>query len=149
WDLDSTLLRNAQYLYVLGKYFPARLQGIGDQQLMQVVSPVTRGHFNTLSAAWSVMALSAWGEHAADAQPGTLALLAGVQADALKALAQTQPGATRIDAALPFDSKQVALRTDATQRVFYSLAQAGYDTRLPDKVVTQGLEITRRFLDEN
>lgn len=149
WDLDSALLRNAQYLYVLGKHFPARLQDIDDQQLMQVVAPVTRGQFNTLSAAWSVMALSAWGEQAADAQPATLALLAGVKADALTALAQTQPGATRIDAAVPFDSTQVALRTDAAQRVFFSLAQAGYDTRLPDKVVTQGLEITRRFLDEN
>lgn len=148
WDLDSTLLRNAQYLYVLGKHFPALLEKIDDEQLGQVLAPVTRGHFNTLSAAWSVMALSAWGEHAADVQPETLTLLAGVQAQALGTLAQTQPGATRVDAPVPFDAQQLAIRTEASMRVFYSLSQAGYDTQLPDKVVTRGLEVTRRFLDE-
>ncbi len=149
WDLDSALLRNAQYLYVLGKHFPGSLQDVDNDQLMEVVSPVTRGKFNTLSAAWSVMALSAWGEQAAAAQPATLEILSGLQRDALTQLAQTQPGATRVDASLPFDHSQLTLRTSAPEWFFYSLNQAGYDTRLPDKAITQGLEVTRRFLDDN
>ena len=148
WDMDSALLRNAQYLYVLGKHFPKRLADINDAQLMQVAAPVTRGHFNTLSAAWSVMALSAWGQQAAAAQPVTLEILTGLNQDALALLAQTQPGATRVDTGVPVGDTRLALRTDAGQRFFYSLSQAGYDAALPQNVITQGLEISRRFLND-
>lgn len=147
WPLDSALLRNAQYLYLLAKHFPERLSNVSDEVIATLALPVSKGQFNTLSASWTILALSAWGEQAAQLQPGALTIMTQIGEAAMETLASSQPGAIRVEADVPLSVQRLALQGDASQRFFYSLSQSGFDVELPSKAIQNGIEIHRRYLD--
>lgn len=147
WNLDSALARNAQYLFILAKHFPEQLQKVKSDALLKMVEPISKGDFNTFSASWSVMALSAWGEQAADAPPEVLKILAENKEKALQELARSQPGETRLAVEVAGDISKLLFEGDQKHRFFYSLSQAGYDTELPEAAVKAGLEVHRVYLN--
>jgi uncharacterized protein YfaS (alpha-2-macroglobulin family) len=147
WPLDSALLRNAQYLYLLAKHFPERLPKVSDEVIATLALPVSKGQFNTLSASWTILALSAWGEQAAQLQPGALTIMTQIGEAAMETLASSQPGAIRVEADVPLPVQRLALQGDAGQRFFYSLSQSGFDVDLPGKAIQNGIEIHRRYLN--
>ncbi len=51
---------DAQYITILAKHFPHRLKKLTADDLMHLVQPVADSNFNTLSAAWCILALQAW-----------------------------------------------------------------------------------------
>src|SRR5207247_9654002 len=59
-DFCQTLGSNAQYIAVLSRAFPERLKKISGQEFEQILQPIGRGEFNTLSAAYAVSALKSY-----------------------------------------------------------------------------------------
>lgn len=147
WDMDSALARNAQYIYLLARHFPNRLSAIDDARLQKVIAPIGDGRFNTLSSAYAVLALGAWGEQANHTATGKLSIKAR-QAKADWQLL-TEGGGPVQRHAVPLDTPQLAFHGDADQRLFYSATQSGYDAALPDKVVKDDMEIVREYVDDN
>lgn len=164
WDLDSSLARNAQYLYLIARHFPAQLADIDNDTLATLVEPISKGQFNTLSASWSILALGAWGSQAEKAQPGALEILAQANANVINgvadpalhpapatqptSLARSQPDQALVRAEVPTNTASLTLTGDKQQRFFYSLSQTGYDAALPTKEVKQGMEIVRVYLND-
>src|SRR5437764_14279156 len=56
-DFCQPLGANAQYITVLARAFPSRLKGISATEFEQILQPIGRGEFNTLSAAYAGSAL--------------------------------------------------------------------------------------------
>jgi len=136
------LVRDAAMLYLISKHFPERARALPPAALTNILRPVQRGWYNTLSSATTILALDAY---AAQAGEGKL-VLSELHKDGSSAPITTQPGALVRGA---FDAAAVALRVDnATDaHAWYAVSQAGFDRSPPTSELKQGLEIVREYTD--
>ncbi len=72
-DFYQSLGMNAQYVAVLARHFPERMRALTPKELESITAPIGEGHFNTLSAAYAVVALKEYSRLVA-ARPPALAL---------------------------------------------------------------------------
>ena len=143
-DFDTRLGRDAQYVYLLARHFPDRLDGVQDA-VPALVAPIFDNRFNTLSAAYTILAL---GEiHHALASRGQL------QAPAITASAPE--GATPVEvtgevfagASLPTGVRQVRIEAANDQGVYYAISESGFDEEAPGEPLAQGIEVDRVYLN--
>jgi uncharacterized protein YfaS (alpha-2-macroglobulin family) len=146
-DFDTRLGRDAQYLYLLARHFPERTGSINAKQIQALVAPVMQNRFNTLSAAYTILALTAWTDALhAESPPPTLAISATAAGDgsAGRELARAN-GAVRasVDAAL----RQLSIHGAAGDDIYYVVSQTGFDRAAPADAIANGLELHRDYLD--
>ncbi len=150
WDFHQALAADAQYLTILARHFPDRLKKITADQFQSVVAPIGRGDFNTLSAAYAVVALKAYSDAAShDALHLSIGALLpppkGEQALSLEGSAILRRG--------PFPPTATQLRFHAPGAsrngigIFYQTVEAGFDHAPPAKAVSDGMEIYRELTD--
>ena len=58
-DFDTGLGRDALYVYLLARHFPERMASLDGGVVRRLVQPVFEDRFNTLSAAYTILALGA------------------------------------------------------------------------------------------
>ncbi|MBW6477457.1 MAG: alpha-2-macroglobulin, partial [Chromatiales bacterium] len=140
---QDRLSQDAQHLYLLAQHFPQRLADLPTQRLDALLDPILAGEINTHSAAWSILALGAWGK----AVLGS----AGVETIAMEQrLADTWQALETLPQPFVHASPSVearALRLQGQGPLFYQLVQAGFERELPEQALRQGLEIQREYLD--
>ena len=138
----DTLFRDASTLYLLAKHFPERSHALPQSALANLVRPIQRGWYNTLSSAQTILALEAYGAQAVD---GKLSLSELLKDGAAKPL--DTPAGTFVRGA--FTAAAAGLRVDnsADHHAWYAVSQAGYDRAPPTSELKQGLEIIREFTD--
>ena len=143
---DSRLAHDGQYIYLLSKHFPERLKRLTKDDLLNVVEPIFEGRYNTLSSAWSVLAMSAYSN----------VVLLATQSDDVKIKATTQKGTTETLTVTNAPYPKASFLTDVEQldilaapRSFYMMSQAGFDTHLPQQALSNGLEVTREYQDDS
>lgn len=142
---DSRLAHDGQYIYLLSKHFPARLKQLTKDDLFNVVDPIFKGDYNTLSSAWSVLAMTAYSKVAlSQAQPEDVKIMATTtmaEKEALDVTYTPYPKASFLN-----DVK--TLDVLAPPRSFYMMSQAGFDTNVPQKSLSNGLEVVREYQDD-
>jgi alpha-2-macroglobulin len=136
----DTLLRDSTVLYLLARHFPERARALPQSALANLVRPIQRGWFNTLSSAQTILALDAYAAQAGEGKPS----LAELHQDGSEAAIATQPGAL---ARGVFDASATALRVDngTDLHAWYAVTQAGFDRVPPTTELRQGLEIVREY----
>ena len=137
---------DAELLYVLAKHFPQRLARFGPSFVEGLVTRISKGEYQSLSAATSILALDAYASVAA---PGALQLT----------LAQELRGKGMQSLALPaglfpsvaFSPEAVKLKVgNASTLPAYALTtEAGFDRQPPAQAVANGFEIVRSYLDKS
>lgn len=144
-DFDTRLGRDAQYLYLLARHFPERLERIDPAQVRHLTGPVMQSRFNTLSSAYTILALGEY-TRAVFERDGTTPGISVRDDDGVREL---------VDAAR-FARTEVAngisdVLIDGTggNDVYYVLAQTGFDHTTPESAQAEGLEIHREYLDED
>ena len=143
-DFDTRLGRDAQYLYLLARHFPERLAGIGGDTVHRLVEPVFENRFNTLSAAYTVLAL---GEvHRAFANTGDLSPPALVADDDPTAL---QPAASGpfARASVPVGVDRLRMEMPAGGGLYHTATESGFDVAPPSRALADGIEVDRAYLD--
>jgi uncharacterized protein YfaS (alpha-2-macroglobulin family) len=148
WDFHSALTADAQYVAMVARHFPERLKRIDAEQLTVITRPVNEGRFNTLSAAYAVLALKSYSQHLAKSAPELG--IAEVREDKRETPLSAEGGALLRRATLGIDAR--AVRFTARNRppsvgAFYQVIEAGYDRALPATAIADGLEIFREFID--
>ncbi len=148
-DFCQPLGTNSQYVAVLGREFPSRLKRLSAQQFEQILQPIGEGDFNTLSAAYAVQALKTYSHVVAQNLP-TLTI-ADVRTDKRETTLAT---GAKMMLRSAFSEKATALRfksAGATNPLgtFFQVIEAGFDRSVPQKAVTEGLEVYRELLDKN
>ena len=124
-DLDDQVyydpvVHDAQLLYITARHFPARLGSVPPAVLEDLASAAASNRFDSLSAAWTLLALDAYSKAAGPAAKfGT---------------AEVGPKSVQF-------SKQSPLAG------YYTVNESGFDRTPPTAAVSQGLEIFREFLD--
>ncbi|WP_299268316.1 MG2 domain-containing protein [uncultured Psychrosphaera sp.] len=148
---DSRLTHDGQYVYLLAKHFPTKLAELEKDKLFTFVEPIFEGQYNTLSSAWSVIAMSAYSQ---------AVLPKGVEEDvtvtafkASKKDGEEAPGDELTVEHNPYPKASFftdieKLKLFAQPNSFYMLSQSGFDTNLPKEAVSEGLEVIREFQDD-
>ena len=143
-DFDSPLTRDAQYVYLLSKHFEDRAKALAGGDLLKLIDPIFKGEYNTISSAYSILALGAYSK---------LKLKNKIDEDIVFSMKDDEGKTRRLPTGQkPFltalyskAARQVILEAD--QSIFYLNSQSGFDQSLPKTVVRKGLEISRDFTD--
>ncbi len=69
YDFYQPLGADAQYLAILAREFPARLKKLSAADFENILRPISEGSFNTLSAAYAVLALKLYSQTVAQHPP--------------------------------------------------------------------------------
>ncbi|HKP62741.1 MAG TPA: alpha-2-macroglobulin [Polyangiales bacterium] len=140
----DALAHDAQLLYLLARHFPERIAALGPPQLDAIVKPIGNGSYNTFSSAFSIMALEAYAGavQSTDSEPErTISEIVDGAARPLK----LGHGLLGIGS---FSPKASALRFESKGDIgsYWQLSQSGFDKRLPDKPLSEKLEVFREYL---
>lgn len=146
-DMDSALARNSQYIYLLARHFPERLSRLDDASLQMLVTPISEGRFNTLSSAYTILALGAWGNQAATNTSPLSMSAVFEQGTGAETLARGESPVLR--SKIPLNAQRLLFEGGKDQRLFFAATQSGYDAALPESVVQKGMEIVREYLDDS
>ena len=148
-DFYQRLGADSQYFEIVSRHFPQVLKRISPKDFQAITGPIERGEFNTLTAAYAVMALKSYSQQMAQNPP---------------ALGITEIGKDKRETEIPaegkllkhasFSSEAASLRFTAKPAVggmgaFYQVIETGFDRQLSVKPVADGLEIYREFLDKD
>ena len=63
-DLHSRLAIDAQYIYLLSKHFEKRARELDGDKIHQLTDKIFKGEYNTISSAYSILALGAYSKMA-------------------------------------------------------------------------------------
>ena len=145
-DFDSLLTQDAQYIYLLAKHFPQKAENLDGDVILALTEKIFKGEYNTIAAAYTVLALGAYSELALENKPlESISFKATVENIGEKVLsANFSPFAT---ASYSVDTE--SLEISGEKGLFYLNVQNGYDKLPADSAVRENLEIYRSFLDEN
>lgn len=123
-DFYNPLIGDAQYMTLLARHFPEHLNKIRGDAIVALVQGMGSDQLNTLSAAYSVRALAAYGH------------------------ANTEKGNTGLQK-VDFDreGKQFRFHNPEKQRIFYQVTQAGFDQNPTQTPLKNGLEVFREYRD--
>jgi len=148
-DFYQPLGADAQYVAILAREFPARLKKLSAAEFGNILKPVSDGTFNTLSAAYAVLALKSYSQMIAQHPPE----LTIEEIDKSKHARRLTSG-NKLLQRTNFSGDAGALRFRSAAPLnppgaFLQVIEAGFDRQLPNKALTNGLEIYRELLDKS
>lgn len=138
-QFQSQFNLDSQYLYLLARHFPERAKQLSSEQLLAQLAPLFAGEYHTQAAAYSILALSAYGKLTAEPAKALPQLVAEGQA---LALLDNLPYAS---AKTSSELSELAIKADYP--LFYALSEQGYAATLPTQPIANGLELVRDYLD--
>jgi uncharacterized protein YfaS (alpha-2-macroglobulin family) len=135
------LVRDATTLYLLAKHFPERARALPSEALQNIVRPLQKNQYNTLSSALTILALDAWGSQAAG--EGKLSL-SELHKDGSATAIGTLSG-NLLRGAFTHDASGLRIDNAADLRSWYAVTQSGFDRAPSTQELKQGLEIVREY----
>ena len=148
WEQDiyyDPLTHDSEYLYLVSKHFPARLNNLPPSVLEGVSRWVTNGNLNSLSASYTFLALDAYARAAAT---GLKLSVSEVGKDGRERLLPLPAGSVP-KVPISQAAAKVQYRKEGQLPAFYMLNESGFDRGAPPAVLSQGVEIIREFTDKS
>jgi uncharacterized protein YfaS (alpha-2-macroglobulin family) len=151
WDFYQPLSADSQYLTILARHFPDRLKAVSAEEFQSIVRPIGEGNFSTLSAAYAVLALKAYSQQV-ESNPLRLGVGAVTGKPPHETALSLEGGALLRRAKFPAQATALRFHAEGTNTpgamgVFYQTVEAGFDRALPDKALTDGMEVYRELVD--
>lgn len=145
-DFYNSNIDDAQYLYLIAKHFPDRLQQVGSKAVTTLVTAMNQGEINTLFSSYASLALSAYGQYQ-KTNHENLSI-----SETLKNGKQLEsPSSDAIYQKLNINllTQQVNFNNTSNHNYFYQLTQTGFDIVVATSPIKQSLEINREYQDKN
>lgn len=139
------LIRDAQLLYVLAKHFPDRLSRIKGEEIDALIAPIKRGSFNSLSSAYTILALDAYARVIGEKEAGKLAIREVLTQGQVQEIALPEGLFPRVS--FSSDASRLQFISSADTPAFYQMTQAGFETKPPEKAIKNKLEVLREYVD--
>jgi alpha-2-macroglobulin len=142
---SNPTIRDAQLLYLLARHFPPKLKALGAGTFTRFMQPLANGNYNTVSAAWSILAIEGMARSLGSEDLGKLG--------AVQVNAQGTSSAVKLPANLlpraSFDAGTVKLKLsndNAALTTWYAVTQTGFDRTPPMAELKSGLEVVREYV---
>ena len=136
--------RDSELLYLTSKHFPALLKNLSITDVENYFKPITTGYYNSLTSAYSILALGAYSD--ASGTPASASLEVeerGPQASK----PVTVPSGTFPKMVLAMDSNQVKIGNRSSVPIFWQSTQAGFDLHPPTKEMKNKIEVFHELQD--
>ncbi|MDM7862111.1 alpha-2-macroglobulin [Alteromonas sp. ASW11-36] len=150
------LALDAQYLYLVAKHFSDELPTIAPAAIESVTTAIYRGYFNTISAAYSMLALGAVHQQLGDEHVRTLdqsIRFTQVVDGQRTVIAPSFTPFARIEYASNASTVSATLPEFEQQPLYFVDVQAGYPAQdhwqQPITAETSGIEVLRDFLNSD
>jgi uncharacterized protein YfaS (alpha-2-macroglobulin family) len=164
--LAPRIALDSQYLLLLAKHFPEAIETTSKQAVLRITQAIYKGEYNTVSAAYSMLALGAYhtaingsdagnGNNTNATSPESLdekiAFMATINNTKTPLKASYSPFASAI---YPYNTSSVSAKTadDSSPLggdLYYVNMQAGYQSQLPTESIKNGIEIQKAYLNSN
>ena len=138
-DFDTRLGRDAQYVYLLARHFPAEAARLDGDLIATLAEPVMQNRFTTVSSAYTVLALGAMEK--ALGGPDALPQLTVSAADIVAGPAGFARGLVSVE------TPELVVAGGGGSTVYHLLTQTGFDREPPQDRLAAGLELDRQFLN--
>ena len=140
------LVYRATYLYLMSRHFPDRAKRIGRDQILAIADAIRDNRQNTISSAYSLLALDAYAKAAGTAAQSEITFSADARRRHIAPLAaQSNHFAQRRS---PADANSVHVEGDTDFALFYQLIEAGFDLAPPTTEINKRIEVFREFDNE-
>ena len=140
------LVHDSMLLHLVARHFPARLKTLPPAAWEKMGAMVRDGWYNSLSSAAMLLAVDAYFDAVAINADGKLAATAADAQGKTTPLALGSPNpVTR--AVVPLDTARLRLSNDSDFNLYYSWAEQGFERKVADKAINQGLEISHEVVD--
>jgi uncharacterized protein YfaS (alpha-2-macroglobulin family) len=137
------VVHDAQLLYLLATHFPTRISGAPPVALEALSAAISGNRTSSLSAAYTLLALDAFSKAAAGAdKPG----IARIATDG-RETAFTLPAGAIPRVSVPEATSKLRFTSRGPLTAYFVINESGFDRQTPAKVVSEGVEIFREFLD--
>ena len=137
------VVHDAQLLYILARHFPARLSAVPATVLEDLGAAASGNRIDSLSAAWTLLALDAYAKAAG--ATGKLGI-AEIGKDGRERALAAAPGAMP-KAEVSSNAAKVQFTKEGALAAYYAVNESGFDRNAP--AAAQGIEIIHEFLDLN
>lgn len=144
-DFYDSNIADAQYLYLLAKHFPDRLQKSGKDLVASLIASANTNDINTILSSYTSLALSAYAQTFQTNSNQALSV-SEILSNNQKKLLPTQDS-TYAKVNLDILAKKISFNNSSKQTFFYQLTQSGFDKNLSNQAVTNHLEINRKYRD--
>ncbi|MCP5468603.1 MAG: alpha-2-macroglobulin family protein [Deltaproteobacteria bacterium] len=141
------LIRNAQTLYLLSRHFPSIAKALPEETLENLVESISKGHYNTLSSAYLILALDAYAKQMENNASFKLGIAEIDKQGQAKALDLPE---NSLMPQVKFSPNAVKLRmsNSGSLKTYYAVSETGFDKIPPQEELREGIEIFREFLNE-
>ncbi len=143
-DFHERLSMDSQYVAIVARHFPQMLDGITPAEFHYITDPIERGEFDTLTAAYAVLALKDYSHHL-EMNPPQLTISEQVQGEW-----HPIEGAGQLLERASFSGDATALRFSVNPAAggpgaYYQSISTGFEAGMPEDEIRDGMEIYREF----
>jgi len=145
-DFYTPLTNDGQYVFLISKHFPLLAKALPAESLFKLTSKIFKGQYNTVSSAYSILALGAYSQ---------LVLTQNVEENiSYSSILKTNNEKKLAVERIPFASTHYSIESEklivnSDKPLYFLNIQSGFDQKLPMQAVREGIEIQRVFLDAN
>jgi uncharacterized protein YfaS (alpha-2-macroglobulin family) len=146
WDgyiYYDALVHDTQLLYLEARHFPKSLSAVPPSVLEGIGSAVSGNRVSSLSAAYALLALDAYGNVAA---AGGKLGMTEIGKDG-KEKPFTLPAGSVPRVSVSMNAAKVQFNKEGPLPAYYVLNESGFERNMPAAEMNQGVEIIREFLD--
>lgn len=142
-DFYNQNIANAQYLYLVARHFPDRLQKLDSNLVMSLVTALNSDSISTILSGYTSLALSAYNQN--------LSLLDNAAFSITETSSDNKENNISLTTSLykiaqvSLGAKAINFNNPSKQAYFYQLTEQGFDKLLPKEVIKQGIEVYREF----
>lgn len=147
WYFCNSFIQKAQLLYLLAEHSPDKLEDVSAGIISELAAFLQNGDYNTITSSYTIMALSAYSAVAGEPQGGQVAIKQILQ-NKKEAVLQLPPGKFPT-VSYSEDAAKLLIESKENLPLYYQVVQGGFDTSLPEKRVSKGIEIFREFTDKD
>jgi len=151
-DYEDELGRNAQYIYLLSRHFPDRLQALRQEDLMALADPIMGGEYNTISAAEAILALDSYArvmKQNFSASDVEIDQMTGNAAKKLELTPGLYPVTTWTADADALVFKKSRGGNNPPPGLFYQITESGFDQTAVTTPLSEGIEVSREYQNKD
>lgn len=140
----DAVIHDAQLLYLLARHFPQRLGTTPPAPLETMSAAITSDRVNSLSAAYTLLALDAYARVSATV---TTLEVSEVGRDGTQRALRLPPNSLLPKVAIAESAASLLFSRTGQAPAYFAIEESGFDRNAPATEISQGLEIIREFVD--
>lgn len=145
-DFSNALADNAQYIALLARHFPEHLQKLGATPIIALTQSLSSHQLNTLSAAYSATALSAYAKTVPISGATQLKISEILSDKTSKPLSSSSEYYQSVQ--FGDEAQGISFINPDKQLYFYQIRQSGFNTTHSASAVNNGIEAYREYRNE-